>query len=293
MNPLFVFVVLHYKTWWDTIECVDSMLATAYSNKHIIIVNNDEDDIGQIKLINNYQDNPEVTLLNTGKNLGFSRGNNVGFQYAKNELKASFIVLSNNDIVIPNDSIVDDIIAKHRETPFDILGPKIISTADQLDQNPRDELFDSISNVEKLISNFRRLLWLSYLNLDVLLVDLKKKLIPKSNLPSYNNNLDHDTEQWRVKLHGSFLVFAPHYVANYEGLYPLKSMQIEESFLNYIAKRDHLRTVYYPFCKIYHKEDSSTNYVYGKGVKKRRFYYRNCLNSSKVLLELMKDDSKK
>lgn len=293
MNPLFVFVVLHYKTWWDTIECVDSMLATAYTNKKIIIVNNDEDNIAKEKLTNKYQNKPEIILLHTGENLGFSRGNNVGFQYAKNELEASFIVLSNNDIVIPGDSIIDDIIDKYQQTPFDILGPKIISTIDQLDQNPRNELYDSISNVEKFISHFRRLLLLSYVNLDIWLVDLKKKFFPKSSLPKYNNDLDHDTEQWGVKLHGSFLVFAPTYVANYEGLYPLKSMLIEESFLNYIAKRDHLRTIYYPYCKIYHKEDSSTNYMYGRGVKKRRFYYRNCLNSCKVLLELMKDDCQK
>jgi GT2 family glycosyltransferase len=47
----FCFVVLHYKTWWDTIECVDSMLETTYQDKHIIIVNNDEDDVSQKKII--------------------------------------------------------------------------------------------------------------------------------------------------------------------------------------------------------------------------------------------------
>tara|TARA_R110002124_G_scaffold255201_1_gene420874 strand:- start:6349 stop:7230 length:882 start_codon:yes stop_codon:yes gene_type:complete len=293
MKPLFALVVLHYKTWWDTIECVDSMLATNYSNKHIIIVNNDEDEVSQKKLAERYHTDPQITLLKTGKNLGFSRGNNLGFQHAKYELKASFIVLSNNDIVLPDDNIIDDIIDKYRETPFDILGPKIISNVDQLDQNPRDELYDSISNVKKFISNFRWLLWLSYLKIDLSLVSWKKKIFPISKLPSYNTDLDHETEQWEVKLHGSFLVFASNYIEQYEGLYPIKTMQLEESILNFIAKRDNLRTVYFPSSKVYHKEDSATNYVYGKGVKKRRFYYRNCLASCKELLKLMKNENKK
>ncbi|GAB6189638.1 hypothetical protein JCM30566_13790 [Marinitoga arctica] len=32
------------------------------------------------------------------------------------------------------------------------------------------------------------------------------------------------------------------------------------------------------------KEIYSTNYVFSKGIKKRRFIYRNALNSTKILL---------
>jgi len=261
-----------------------------YSNKHVIIVDNASNNGSKEKLEERYAKQQEITLLFSDRNLGFSLGNNLGFSYAKNELKADFIALSNNDIIIKDSLLADKVISKYDAMKFDILGPDIISTVDNLHQNPRFELYDSIDRLEKFTKNFRRLLLLSFLSLDVLLVDLKKKIKPTSRLPSYKTDINHYQEQWNVKLHGSFWVFSPDYINQYEGLYPLQSMHMEESILNYIVKRDKLRTVYYPDCVVYHKEDSSTNHVYGKGVHKRRFYYRNCLQSIRALKDLMKAD---
>lgn len=287
MNFTFTYVVLHYKTWWDTEKCVRSMLRDRGNNVHIVVVNNDGDLDCQDKLSEAFTHENNVHIVFTGENLGFSRGNNAGFKFAKETLGSDFIALSNNDIVVPDDNFSLHIISKFKEAPFDILGPRIISSTDFQDQNPRHELYDSIENVENFIQNFKRLLLLSYLNLDIHLVKLKKKLVPESSLPTYPDSIDHKNEQWGVKLHGSFLVFGPNYVKNYEGLYPIKSMQMEESILNFIAKRDDLRTVYDPACKVYHKEDSATNHTFGKGVRKRRFYYSNCIASSQELLKLM------
>jgi hypothetical protein len=159
------------------------------------------------KLLEAYSNNKLVSVIDTKENLGFSKGHNIGFTYAKQQLNAEYIVLSNNDIIIPDENLIEKVINKYQTNPFHIYGPKIISTVDNCDQNPRDELYDSIETVKKFISNFKRLLWLNYFHLDVWLVSLKKKLLPKSKLPSYSKNIDHENEQWGVKLHGCFLVF--------------------------------------------------------------------------------------
>ena len=67
-------------------------------------------------------------------------------------------------------------------------------------------------------------------------------------------------------------------------------MYSEEAILYFIAKRDGLSTLYFPEVKIYHKEDSSTEYSYKRDYKKRRFYLKNFIRSGKVLLDLMEEN---
>ena len=120
---------------------------------------------------------------------------------------------------------------------------------------------------------------------------IKKSIIPKSNIHIENINIkpDYSVEQSGVMLHGSAMIFSKDFIDNYEGLHPGPFMYGEEAILNYIVKRDNLITLYCPEIKILHKDDSSTNSVYKRALKKRRFYLKNFLRSLKVLQKLMKE----
>jgi len=86
------------------------------------------------------------------------------------------------------------------------------------------------------------------------------------------------------------VIFSKSYIEKYDGLYPGPFMYGEEAILDFIAKRDNLTTLYSPEIKILHKDDSSTNFMYKKALKKRRFYLKNFLQSLIILQELMKED---
>ena len=47
-----------------------------------------------------FKNNNRIHFLINDYNLGFASGNNVGYRFARNELNADFIAVSNNDIII-------------------------------------------------------------------------------------------------------------------------------------------------------------------------------------------------
>lgn len=286
----FTFVVLHYQTFIDTVECVNSILQNIqFQILNIVIVNNGStNDSGQL-LEERFREKENVYYLDSKINLGFAKGNNLGFVYAKNELKSDFICLINNDTIVEQKNFVTEVIDKFGVQPFDIMGPDIISTIDGQHQNPETETcFDITSTLQKK-KHYQRLLLLNNLGIEIPVVRFKRWLFPVREKAIGINILGHKLEQENVKLHGSCLIFSKQYIAKYEGLYPKTFMYCEESILNFIRKRDGLLSVYYPRIKILHKEDSSTNYEYPKDSRKRNFFYKNLVKSLNILIDLMND----
>ncbi|MCW8849921.1 MAG: glycosyltransferase [Melioribacteraceae bacterium] len=293
-NKNFCFVILHYITIQDTIECVESILSNlTYENFQIIIVDNNSPNNTGNELLIKYKNHSMIKVLVNNDNLGFARGNNVGYAFAKYKLNADFIALINNDTIIKQSDFIEQIITKYNLQPFHILGPDIISTVDNKHQNPQALTIQDKDRLIKYINFYKFQLLLNYLGLDKILETAKKKIISKPLVtPAKRISYPWNKEQTNVKLHGSALVFSPDYIKKYEGLNPLTFMYAEESILYFIAQRDNLNMLYFPAIKIYHKEDSSTNSFLTKNYKKRRFYYINFIKSGKVLLGLMRNKSK-
>jgi GT2 family glycosyltransferase len=287
----FCFVVLHYQTQKDTIECVNSILSNVtFPNLKIVLVDNGSPNKSGLSLARLYKENPKVEVILNERNLGFTGGNNIGFKHAKYSLKADYIALINNDTIIDQNNFIETIINKNISSHFHILGPDIITPAGN-HQNPVFNKLATLPAVENYIRHYRKVLFLNYLALDVILEKLKKLIIPKSNIHLENINIKTDSavEQSGVMLHGSAIVFSKSYIDNYDGLYPGPFMYGEEAILHYIAKRDKLITLYCPDIRIIHKDDSSTNFVYRKALSKRRFYLKNFIRSLLVLQKLMKE----
>lgn len=288
----FCFVILHYQTQNDTIECVDSILTNiSYQNLKIIVVDNGSPNKSGIELLRFYRRNSKIKIILNVKNSGFTDGNNVGFRYAKHQNNADFIALINNDTIIQQHNFIETIIEKSKSTPFHILGPDIISSSG-IHQNPAFNKLSTLPAVENYIRFYKKVLFLNYLGLDKILEKIKKSFIPKSNIhiENINTNPDYSAEQAGIMLHGSAMIFSRSFIDNYEGLYPGPFMYGEEAILDYIVRRDNLTTLYCPEIKILHKDDSSTNFVFRKEMMKRRFYLKNFIKSLIILQKLMKEE---
>lgn len=274
-------VVLHYITIQDTIECIQSIskLNQDDMNIQIIVVDNGSpDDSGQ-KLVDYFKNQKAVTVLLSKENLGFAKGNNLGFAYAKKQMNPDFIILANNDIVIEQKEFFTRLTRDYQRDKFDIAGPKIISTVNGGNQNPTPKLFFNIQDVKKMQIKFRFWYMLNFLHLDLW---LKKQL-----------NGDHkknvDVEEYEeFQLHGACLIFSESYIKKYDGLNDETFMYMEEFILKYIAERDVLVMSYLDDLTILHKEDSSTDAYLKSGVHKRRFFYKHSIHSSQVLIDLMR-----
>jgi GT2 family glycosyltransferase len=287
----FCFVILHYQTKDDTIECVNSILTQiSYSGVKVIVVDNGSPNGSGPELKELFEGIDKVEVILSSVNLGFTGGNNIGFRYAKQNYNAEFITLINNDTVIIQPEFVSAIISKYARQPFHILGPDIITLSGK-HQNPVFNKSSSLKAVQNYLKHYRKVLWLNYLGLDLILEKIKKSVFPKSkiHLEDIERKIDHSSEQEGVTLHGSAIVFSPLYINKYDGLYPGPFMYGEEAILDFFVKRDNLRTIYWPDVKILHKDDSSTNAVYRKPLKKRRFYLKNSLKSLTILERLYKE----
>ena len=91
-------VLLNYKGWQDTILCIDSIKKTK-DTPHIIVVDNasPDDSVNQIRA-----KHPNVELIVSRDNLGFSGGNNLGIRSALRQGAQVVHILNNDTLVDPN-----------------------------------------------------------------------------------------------------------------------------------------------------------------------------------------------
>ena len=89
-------ILVNWNGWEDTVACLDSCADLEYPNREIIVVDNGStnDSVARIRAAH-----PEVTLIETGTNLGFAGGNNVGIEAALPD-GAQFVWLLNNDTTV-------------------------------------------------------------------------------------------------------------------------------------------------------------------------------------------------
>jgi GT2 family glycosyltransferase len=119
--PKIAIIILNWNGKTDTLACLESIQNLSYPNYETIIVDNGSTDDSVATIRRQF---PKCQLIETGANLGFAGGNNVGIQQALNQA-ADFVFLLNNDTIVAPD-ILEHFIKTYREHPdAGILGAKI------------------------------------------------------------------------------------------------------------------------------------------------------------------------
>ena len=94
-------VVLAWNHIDDTVECLNSLTSSNYSQVHFILVDNCSTD-NTLEVVR--RDFPAVEILHSDENLGVSGGYNLGMKRAV-EQGADYILIANNDIKVDPDMI--------------------------------------------------------------------------------------------------------------------------------------------------------------------------------------------
>ncbi len=103
--PMVSVILLHWKDYDDTKNCIDSLSKINYSNFEIIVVDNFSNDGSVEKL---QSDNPNVIFIYNENNLGFSKGVNQGIKYAYEKGSDYFLIL-NNDMLVEENFLINAI----------------------------------------------------------------------------------------------------------------------------------------------------------------------------------------
>lgn len=99
--PTVYIILLNWHGWRDTIACLDSLAMLDYPNHRVLVVDNGstDDSVARIRAAQ-----PEVPIIETGRNLGFSGGCNVGIRRVMDE-GADYVWLLNNDTMIDSQAL--------------------------------------------------------------------------------------------------------------------------------------------------------------------------------------------
>lgn len=278
----FAFVILHYLAEKDTIECIESILHNIkYDKKEVIIVDNASTNESFENIKKKYIDNKIVTFIKNKENLGFAKGNNIGYRYAKEVYKADFIVMINNDTIINQSDFCEVIKYKFGSTSFSVLGPDII-TKDGYHQNPLKKRDWTVFKLR--LFKIKALLRL----VDAKTFRITNKILEKRRfIKERKNTLDGDFCD--VRLHGSCLIFSPIYIRTFNGLDDGTFLYMEEDLLQMHMDEYGMKMMYTSDLKIYHKEDVSTNMNMISSKERDIKFLLNLINSINICIDRVKN----
>lgn len=122
MNKKVYIIVLNWNGKDDTLDCLQSLHSTNYDNYRVVLVDNGSED-DSVKAVR--EKFPEVEVVETGKNLGFAGGNNVGIEYA---IKAGtdYVFLINNDTTVHPDYLKELVDVAESDVKIGAVGSKIM-----------------------------------------------------------------------------------------------------------------------------------------------------------------------
>jgi GT2 family glycosyltransferase len=283
MQKQFGFVVLNYKNYEETIACVDSILAIEGSNYFIVVVDNESPNESFAVLSDRYRERAGIKVIASGKNGGYSYGNNCGIKHLAT-LGIHDVIIATSDTLVVSKDILQQL--ERMDAPdLGVVGPHIQNLEGDL-QNP---MLAKINFSYVLNIHFP---WLAKVLRNVL-YSLSGKL--QRAVKQHNDHQRGSSPEAEVfMVHGSFLYLSSHYLQRCGQLDETLFMYGEEDLLAYNCYRSGLRMVYQPAIEVIHKDARSTpsennNSFTVNNSKKSMKYLRKTIGLASLLGQLAKN----
>lgn len=122
-KPRVYTIILNWNNYEDTKKCLESLRRATYPNLKIIVVDNASTD-GSGKHLQ--QEFPYHQFIFNEGNLGFSRGCNRGIKAALKDKDCAYVLLLNNDAVVPSEFLEKAIEAAEADDRIGLVGGKIL-----------------------------------------------------------------------------------------------------------------------------------------------------------------------
>jgi len=129
MDPLVVAVVLNWNQPEETADCVASLLASDYRRLQTLVVDNGSTDNSVSQLRGRFGD--QIRIVETGTNLYYAGGNNIGLKWAL-EAGATWALILNNDTVVGPELVSTLVQAGADDSCIGVLAPMIYYADDRL-----------------------------------------------------------------------------------------------------------------------------------------------------------------
>ena len=251
------FVILHYMAYGMTKECVDTILAVFEGkNYHIAVIDNGSANETGEKLKEQYSDNKHITVLLNKENIGFAKGNNVGYKYVKERFKPKYIVVMNNDVLIKDRYFIEKIQKIDETFEFAVLGPDILNPYYKCHQNPLRKKPITVQEVKRRIVKFT--LKTKYAHVCSVLSFIRNTVF---GVPHISRTIEEYGEPLcDVVLNGACLILSTRFIDNRDECFnPQTFLYGEEHIFYYECMSKNLKMVYSPEVYVEHYEHVSTD----------------------------------
>lgn len=140
-------LILNWNGWRDTIECLESIQQSVGVSFRIVVCDNDSLDHSLDKIVvwataggkpfvrydrvqaesgGQAEESAPLVLIQTGANLGFAGGNNVGLRYCLAHGGFDYVWVLNNDTVVAPDALAQLVARMQRDPAIGMCGSKLI-----------------------------------------------------------------------------------------------------------------------------------------------------------------------
>lgn len=299
-DEIFAFVLLHYNEPHVTEMSVESILNnTENDTVEIVIVDNCSPDGSGKLLAAEYKENSHIKVLCAQSNLGFAKGNNLGYKYARDVLKADYICVMNNDVLLLQPDFLQRVKAEYKSSGCGIIGPHITllngyTNYMYLKIHSRTYFEKELEKSKRMYRYYMSKLFpiRNIINqvLDQTLLKYKKRKMQEDSLDDRIDMAVASKQRHRnIVLHGCCLILTPVYIRKFEDAFDDRTFMFREEELLYLrCRRNQVETVYEPSIDILHLEDMSTNATFKKNNKREAFKWKCQIDSLQILLEEIK-----
>ena len=241
------FVILHHRTLDVSLSCLDNLLKAAPDSPIVVVDNGSGDGSGE-ELRQRFADYKNVVVIINDQNLGFAKGNNVGYKYVKDNFDVDCVVVMNNDVIITQPDFADIIANYMKDQHLDVCGPDVI-TPEGRHQNPlQRELFSTFRIIKWMLMDWIRLIM------------LKLHLFERKILATYtsvsNSYQRQDIDLNGITdcvLHGSCVAYSSDYLSKEDFAFvPVTFLYAEEMILADYCKHKKYRSGVCPTATVTH-----------------------------------------
>lgn len=290
-------VVLNYNNYEVTIECLKYILIQSVRVPVVIVDNGSSNNSVEI-LTREFVDVPNVDIIQSKVNVGFSRGNNIGIQFLRSK-NYNNILLLNSDVFLEDPNYISKLSTYTLLNDVSVVGTAII------DKNGNNQNPTSGNNQALYLYFLLFNLWRLKLGFTSsgMFSKIKQRILPSKSTTSEIKNVEFSTHILDDShyLHGSALILTQEFFKHFDGLYNKTFLYFEEPILSAVIKKAGLKMFYINELKVLHLEDQSSNTTFKQhskewidysihGVKELLFVKRIPLNLLKTFMKVEKNE---
>jgi GT2 family glycosyltransferase len=292
-SKLVSIILLSYNSKNDLSECIPSINLQKYTNYEIIVVDNASTDGSEEFIRTNY---PEIKIVQIGKNIGYSAGNNAGLEIAKGE----YIIILNPDTILDPEWLSELI------NPLKSDNKIVATTSKVLLYNQKDKI-----NTCALANHYTGLAFCrgmnrpanEFKNFETVAALSGCSFAIKREVLNYLHGFDpdffmyeEDTDlSWRIRFAGGKIMYVPTSIVYHKfkfSITPLKEFYLERNRHLILLKLLDLRTLIFLFPSLIITEIITMGYAILNGpryVKSKLDAYWWIIINSKMVINKRKD----